>query len=230
LHHADAFKRLGLRPPKGILLHGPPGCAKTTLARAAATASGATVIALSAADVFSKYLGEGEKVLRSTFAKARKSAPAVLLLDEIDGMCGSRGDNASDGAHDVATRLLSVFLTEMDGLETVPSSAGGVLVMATTNRPESLDPALTRPGRLDLVLEIPPLDLTGRVEALRVHTRDVTLDDDVDLVALARAAVGYTGAELRHVVKEAALAALRQDMRATRVRRAHFTIASKAST
>ena len=228
LHHADAFKRLGLRPPKGILLHGPPGCAKTTLARAAATASGATVIALSAADVFSKYLGEGEKILRSTFTKARKSAPAVLLLDEIDGMCGSRGDGASDGAHDVATRLLSVFLTEMDGLETAPSTAGGVLVMATTNRPKSLDPALTRPGRLDLVLEIPPLDFIGRVEALRVHTRDVTLDDDVDLDALARVAVGYTGAELRHVVKEAALAALRQDMNAARVRHEHFTIASKS--
>jgi transitional endoplasmic reticulum ATPase len=101
--------------------------------------------------------------------------------------------------------------------------------MATTNRPKSLDPALTRPGRLDLVLEIPPLDFTGRVEALRVHTRDVTLDDDVDLDALARVAVGYTGAELRHVVKEAALAALRQDMNAVRVRHEHFTIASKSS-
>ena len=227
LHHADAFKRLGLRPPKGILLHGPPGCAKTTLARAAATASGATVIALTAADVFSKYLGEGEKLLRSTFDKARKSSPAVLLLDEIDGMCGSRGGGASDGAHDVATRLLSVFLTEMDGLESAPSSGGGVLVIATTNRPQSLDPALTRPGRLDLTLEIPPLDLQGRVAALRVHTRDVTLDADVDLESIAREAVGYTGAELRHAVKEAALAALRQDMRADRVRREHFTIRAK---
>lgn len=227
LHHADAFKRLGLRAPKGILLHGPPGCAKTTLARAAATASGATIITLTAADVFSKYLGEGEKLLRSTFDKARKSAPAVLLLDEIDGMCGSRGAGAHDGAHDVATRLLSVFLTEMDGLESTPSSGGGVLVIATTNRPQSLDPALTRPGRLDLTLEIPPLDLQGRVAALRVHTRDVILDHDVDLESIAREAVGYTGAELRHIVKEAALAALRQDMRADRVRREHFTIRAK---
>mmetsp|Transcript_4453 Transcript_4453/g.14699 ORF Transcript_4453/g.14699 Transcript_4453/m.14699 type:complete len:735 (-) Transcript_4453:42-2246(-) len=225
LHHADAFRRLGLRPPKGILLHGPPGCAKTTLARAAATASGATVITLTAADVFSKYLGDGEKILRSTFTKARKSAPAVLLLDEIDGMCGSRGDGASEGAHDVATRLLSVFLTEMDGLETVPSTGAGVLVIATTNRPQSLDPALTRPGRLDLVLEIPPLDLAGRIEALRVHTRDVSLDHDVNIDELASIAVGYTGAELRHAVKEAALAALREDMSAEAVRRDHFVTA-----
>ena len=225
LHHADAFRRLGLRPPKGILLHGPPGCAKTTLARAAATASGATVITLTAADVFSKYLGDGEKVLRSTFTKARKSAPAVLLLDEIDGMCGSRGDGASEGAHDVATRLLSVFLTEMDGLETVPSTGGGVLVIATTNRPQSLDPALTRPGRLDLVLEIPPLDLVGRIEALRVHTRDVSMAADVNIDELASLAVGYTGAELRHAVKEAALAALREDMSADSVRREHFVAA-----
>lgn len=227
LHHADAFRRLGLRPPKGILLHGPPGCAKTTLARAAATASGATIITLTAADVFSKYLGEGEKILRSTFSKARKSAPAVLLLDEIDGMCGSRGDGASEGAHDVATRLLSVFLTEMDGLESTPTAGGGVLVVATTNRPKSLDPALTRPGRLDLVLEIPPLDHAGRLAALRVHTRDVHLHDDVDLDDLARRAVGYTGAELRRVVDEAAFAALRRDVTADRVRLEHFTIDPK---
>lgn len=227
LHHADAFRRLGLRPPKGILLHGPPGCAKTTLARAAATASGATIITLTAADVFSKYLGEGEKILRSTFSKARKSAPAVLLLDEIDGMCGSRGDGASEGAHDVATRLLSVFLTEMDGLESTPTAGGGVLVVATTNRPKSLDPALTRPGRLDLVLEIPPLDHAGRLAALRVHTRDVHLHDDVDLDDLARRAGGYTGAELRRVVDEAAFAALRRDVTADRVRLEHFTIDPK---
>ena len=227
LHHTDAFERLGLRPPKGILLHGPPGCAKTTLARAAATASGATVITLSAADVFSKYLGEGEKILRSTFTKARKSAPAVLLLDEIDGMCGSRGEGATDGAHDVATRLLSVFLTEMDGLENVPSSGGGVLVVATTNRPQSLDPALTRPGRLDLVLEIPPLNLQGRAEALRVHTKDVSLADDVDIQALAAACDGFSGAELRHVVKEAALRALREDMNAHQVKQQHFMDAIK---
>ena len=140
-------------------------------------------------------------------------------------MCGSRGDGASECAHDVATRLLSVFLTEMDGLETVPSIGAGVLVIATTNRPQSLDPALTRPGRLDLVLEIPPLDLAGRIEALRVHTRDVSLDHDVNIDELASIAVGYTGAELRHAVKEAALAALREDMSAEAVRRDHFVTA-----
>jgi SpoVK/Ycf46/Vps4 family AAA+-type ATPase len=111
LKHADAFLRLGLSPPRGILLHGPPGCAKTTMARAAATASGATVVTLAAADVFSKYVGEGERTLRAAFARARRAAPAILLLDEIDGMVGSRGSGGGGDASDVGARILSVLLT-----------------------------------------------------------------------------------------------------------------------
>ena len=173
LKHAQSFTRLGLSPPRGILLHGPPGCAKTTMARAAATASGATVITLAAADVFSKYTGEGERTLRAAFARAHRAAPAILLLDEIDGMVGSRGSGsgASD-ASDVGARILSVLLTEMDGLEL---GAGSVLVVATTNRPAVLDAALMRPGRLDLVLYVPPPDSAGRAAALRVHARGVPL-------------------------------------------------------
>ena len=248
LRHAAAFRRLGLAPPRGVLLHGPPGCAKTTLARAAATASGATVIALSAADVFSKYVGEGERALRDAFARARRAAPAILLLDEIDGMVGNRGEAAaasgSGGAsgngnagNDVAARVLSALLVEMDGLEVGggdgggdgDAAAGNVLVVATTNRPAALDAALTRPGRLDMVLYVPPPDAQGREAALRVHARGVPLAPDVDLRAVARRAERFTGAELRGVIREAALAALRQDMGASAVAAAHVDAALAAT-
>ena len=250
LRHAAAFRRLGLAPPRGVLLHGPPGCAKTTLARAAATASGATVIALSAADVFSKYVGEGERALRDAFARARRAAPAILLLDEIDGMVGNRGaakdaSSASSGGadantgNDVAARVLSAFLVEMDGLE-VGGGGGddgdderrdgdGVLVVATTNRPNALDAALTRPGRLDLVLYVPPPDARGREAALRVHARGVPLAADVDLRAVATRTERFTGAELRGVIREAALAALREDMGAEQVTAAHVDAALSAT-
>ena len=248
LRHAAAFRRLGLAPPRGVLLHGPPGCAKTTLARAAATASGATVIALSAADVFSKYVGEGERALRDAFARARRAAPAILLLDEIDGMVGNRGaakDASSGGGadentgNDVAARVLSAFLVEMDGLE-VGGGGGddgdderrdgdGVLVVATTNRPNALDAALTRPGRLDLVLYVPPPDARGREAALRVHARGVPLAADVDLRAVATRTERFTGAELRGVIREAALAALREDMGAEQVTAAHVDAALRAT-
>ena len=248
LRHAAAFRRLGLAPPRGVLLHGPPGCAKTTLARAAATASGATVIALSAADVFSKYVGEGERALRDAFARARRAAPAILLLDEIDGMVGNRGSakDASSGGgadentgNDVAARVLSAFLVEMDGLEVGGGDGDdgdderrdgdGVLVVATTNRPNALDAALTRPGRLDLVLYVPPPDARGREAALRVHARGVPLAADVDLRAVATRTERFTGAELRGVIREAALAALREDMGAEQVTAAHVDAALRAT-
>ena len=189
LRHAEAFARLEPVAASRDLLHGPPGCAKTTMARAAATASGATTVTLAAADVFSKYVGEGERVLRDAFARARRAAPAVLLLDEIDGMVGSRGAGQGD-ASDVGARILSVLLTEMDGLE---PAGNDVLVVATTNRPEALDAALTRPGRLDLALYVPPPDLEGRLAALRVHARDVPLAADADLEDVARRTERFTG-------------------------------------
>jgi len=226
IKHAGAFARLGLAPPRGILLHGPPGCAKTTMARAAATASGATVITLTAADVFSKYVGEGERTLRAAFARARRAAPAILLLDEIDGMVGSRSGGGGGGAGDVGARVLSVLLTEMDGLE---PAGGSVLVVATTNRPGAMDAALMRPGRLDLVLYVPPPDARGRAAALRVHARGVPMAAAVDFDDVAARTERFTGAELRGVVREAALAALRENMGAVEVAQRHVDAALAAA-
>ncbi|KAI8466421.1 MAG: P-loop containing nucleoside triphosphate hydrolase protein [Monoraphidium minutum] len=209
LRHAGAFARLGLAPPRGVLLHGPPGCSKTMLARAAAAASGATFLPLSCAQLYSMYVGEGEAALRDTFARARLAAPGE------DG--GGEG-----GGPDVAARLLSTLLTELDGLE----ASRGVLLLAATNRPGALDAALLRPGRLDVLLYVGPPDAAGRLETLRIHTRPMPLAPDVDLDALAADTAGFTGAE----VAEAALAALREDIDgAAHVASRHFAAARAAA-
>lgn len=207
LTRGDALKRLGLKPPRGVLLHGPPGCAKTTLARAAATASGATFIPLIGSELYSMWVGEGEAALREAFRRARLASPAIIFVDEIDAVVGKRP--AGVGAakdNDASARLLSTFLTEMDGMEL----ATGVLVLATTNRPKALDPALLRPGRFDHVVFVPPPDAAGRLAALLVHTKAMPLAPDVDLESIAARTELYTGAELAGVCREAALAALRE--------------------
>ncbi|KAG2494237.1 hypothetical protein HYH03_007592 [Edaphochlamys debaryana] len=210
LRHADAFERLGLAAPRGVLLHGPPGCSKTTLARAAATASGATLLAMSCAQLFSMYVGEGEAALRDAFKRARMAAPAILFLDEVESVAGKReeGGGGSAGGPDAGLRLLTTLLTEMDGIEL----AAGVLVLGATNRPGALDPALLRPGRFSTHLYVPPPDEPGRAAALAVHCRRLPLGADVDLGGLAARTEGYTGAELAAVCREAALAALREEM------------------
>ena len=228
LTHSASFARLGVKPPKGVLLHGPPGCSKTQLARAAAAASGAHLIPLTGSQLFSMYLGAGERLLAAAFARARAAAPAIIFLDEVDSVAGARGEGGAGGGgggSGAEERLLSTLLTELDGI--LPSA--GVMLLCATNRAHVLDPALLRPGRLDVHLYVPPPDAAGRAAVLRIHTRAMALAPDVDLAALAAASDGYTGAELAGVCVEAAQVAVRargRDVEA--VEQAHFLAALAA--
>ncbi|GMH34461.1 hypothetical protein BSKO_02295 [Bryopsis sp. KO-2023] len=219
LNHEEAFKRLGLRPAKGVLLYGPPGCCKTTLARAVATGCGARLLPLSCAQVYSMYVGEGEGIVREVFRRARLSAPCIILLDEVDSIAGKRPAGERQQGGESNARLLSTLLTEMDGLEL----STGLLVIAATNRPASLDPAFIRPGRLDVTLYVPPPDEIGRLQTLKIHSRDMPLALDIDLPALANSTENFTGADLAGLCREAAICSLREDVEgAQEVCQRHF--------
>ncbi|CAH1417050.1 unnamed protein product [Lactuca virosa] len=217
LKHSDAFSRLGVSPMRGILLHGPPGCSKTTLAKAAAHAAQASFFSLSGAELFSMYVGEGEALLRNTFRRARLVAPSIIFFDEADVIAAKRGTGSS-GSTTVGERLLSTLLTEMDGLE----EAKGILVLAATNRPHAIDAALMRPGRFDLVLYVPPPDVEARYEILRVHTRGMKIGNDVDLRQIAEETENFTGAELEGLCREAGIVALRENITASIIHDCHF--------
>ncbi|KAK2967787.1 hypothetical protein RJ640_008007 [Escallonia rubra] len=217
LKHAAAFARLGVSPVRGVLLHGPPGCSKTTLAKAAAHAAQASFFSLSGAELYSMYVGEGEALLRNTFRRARLAAPSIIFFDEADVVAAKRGGSSS-GSTTIGERLLSTLLTEMDGLE----QAKGILVLAATNRPHAIDAALMRPGRFDLVLYVPPPDLEARYEILRVHTRNMKIGTDVDMRQIAEDTELFTGAELEGLCREAGIVALREDISATVVCDRHF--------
>ncbi|KAL2320053.1 hypothetical protein Fmac_029022 [Flemingia macrophylla] len=221
--HSASFSRLRISPVRGILLHGPPGCSKTTLAKAAAHAAQASFFSLSGAELYSMYVGEGEALLRKTFQRARLAAPSIIFFDEADVVAAKRGDSSSN-SDTVGERLLSTLLTEIDGLE----EATGILVLAATNRPYAIDAALMRPGRFDLVLYVPPPDLEARYEILCVHTRKMKTWNDVDLRNLAEDTELFTGAELEVLCKEAGIVALREDICATVVCDRHFQIAKNS--
>ncbi|XP_016435476.1 cell division control protein 48 homolog B [Nicotiana tabacum] len=223
LKHSETFERLGVSPFRGILLHGPPGCSKTTLAKAAAHAAQASFFSLSGAELYSMYVGEGEALLRNTFRRARLAAPSIIFFDEADVVATKRGGSSS-GSSTVGERLLSTLLTEMDGLE----QAKGILVLAATNRPHAIDAALMRPGRFDLVLYVPPPDLEARFEILCLHTRDMKLSDDVNLRQIAEDTELFTGAELEGLCREAGIVALRENILATVVCDRHFQIVKKS--
>ncbi|AHL22449.1 CDC48 family AAA ATPase [Thermococcus nautili] len=205
LKYPKAFERLGITPPRGILLYGPPGTGKTLLAKAVANESEANFIGIRGPEVLSKWVGESEKRIREIFRKARQAAPTVIFIDEIDAIAparGAEGDRVTD-------RLINQLLTEMDGIE----RNSGVVVIAATNRPDILDPALLRPGRFDRLVLVPAPDEKARLEILKVHTRRVPLAKDVNLAELAKRTEGYSGADLEALVREAALIAMRRVMR-----------------
>jgi len=203
LKYRKVFEHMKAEIPKGILLYGPPGTGKTLLAKAVATESEANFISVKGPEFLSKWVGESERAVREAFRKARQAAPAVIFIDEIDAIAPTRG---TETGTKVTERVVSQLLTEMDGLEPLHN----VTVIAATNRPDLLDPALLRPGRFDRLVYVPPPDEKARVEIFRIHTKGRPLADDVDLEELARRTEGYTGADIAAVVNEATMLAIRE--------------------
>ncbi|HEY8550203.1 MAG TPA: ATP-dependent zinc metalloprotease FtsH [Vicinamibacterales bacterium] len=206
LKNPEKYRRVGARAPKGVLLSGAPGTGKTLLARATAGEANVPFFSASASEFIEMIVGVGASRVRELFAEARKVAPAIIFIDEIDTIGRARGGAHTFGGHDEREQTLNQILTEMDGF----SGSEGVVVLAATNRPDVLDPALLRPGRFDRTITVHAPDKKGRADILRVHTRKVPLAEDVDLDEIAAATPGMTGAELANLVNEAALLAARR--------------------
>jgi len=211
LKKPEIFKKMGIKPPRGILLYGPPGCGKTLLARAVATEGEANFISIKGPEIFSKWVGESEKAIREVFRKARTAAPAIIFFDELDSLVPRRGLGYSDSG--ASERVISQLLTELDGIESLQN----VVVIAATNRPDILDPAVLRPGRFDRLIYVPAPDFKALKEIFKIHTHDMPLSKDVELDQLARMAAGYSGADVEGLCREAGLNALRRDMDASEV-------------
>lgn len=214
LKHPDAFKRLGVRPPKGILLYGAPGAGKTLLAKAVAHESEANFISIKGPELLSKWVGESEKAVREIFKKARQTAPTIIFFDEIDSLVPRRG-SSSDG--NVTERVVNQLLTEIDGLEDLHD----IVIIGATNRPDMVDPALLRPGRFDRIILTSVPDKKARLEILKVHTRNMPLKE-VDLDYLAEQTEGFVGADIEALCREAAMIALREDIKSKIVNAEHF--------
>jgi cell division protease FtsH len=209
LREAQKFQKLGGRIPKGVLLVGPPGTGKTLLARAVAGEANVPFFSISGSDFVEMFVGVGASRVRDLFEQGKKNAPCIIFIDEIDAVGRHRGAGLG-GGHDEREQTLNQLLVEMDGFE----SNEGVILMAATNRPDVLDPALLRPGRFDRRVVVNRPDVRGREEILRVHTRKIPLAEDVDLTVLARGTPGFSGADLANMVNEAALSAARQNRKA----------------
>ena len=217
----ELFTRLGIRPPKGILMYGPPGCGKTLLARAVATESEANFISIKGPEVFSKWVGESEKAIREVFRKARMAAPAVIFLDEIDSLTPRRGMGMSDSG--VSERVISQLLTEMDGITTLQD----IVVIAATNRPDMVDSAVIRPGRFDRLIYVPEPDDKSRLQIFKIYTKGMPLNADVDLNQLSMATRYYSGADIESLCREAAMHALRRDINSHEITMKDFQDAMK---
>ena len=221
LLNPDVFNRLGIRAPKGFLLYGPPGTGKTLLAKAVANESNANFISVKGPEVLSKWVGESEKAVREIFKKAKQVSPAIIFMDEIDSIAPRRGASMDSG---VTERIVNQLLTSMDGIEVLK----GVVVIAATNRPDIIDPALLRAGRFDKIIYIPPPEEEGRLKILEVHTKKMPLAKDVNLQEIARKTDGYVGADLENLCREAGMMAYRENPDATEVNQDAFLKAMKS--
>ncbi len=215
LNNPEAFKRMGIRPPHGILLYGPPGCGKTLIVKAVANEAGLNFISVKGPELLSKWVGESEKGVREIFRRARQVAPAIVFFDEIDALAPRRGLEMGSR---VTEQVVSQLLTEMSGVEELRD----VIIMAATNRPDILDPALLRPGRFDRHILVSAPDAGARTNIFEIHTRDMPLGKDVAIDKLAKETDGYSGADIEALCREAAIAALREDIKAKEVKWKHF--------
>jgi transitional endoplasmic reticulum ATPase len=221
LNTPEIFVRLGIKPPKGILLFGPPGCGKTLLAKAVATESAANFITVKGPEVFSKWVGESEKAIREVFRKARMAAPAIIFFDEIDSLVPRRGAGFSDSG--ASERVISQLLTEMDGMVSLED----IVIIAATNRPDIVDPAILRPGRFDRLIYVPEPDEKSRVQIFKLYTKDMPLAKNVDTASLAALAKNHSGADISALCREAAMFALKKDINAKEVTLSDFEEAKK---
>ncbi|CAL1536859.1 unnamed protein product [Lymnaea stagnalis] len=220
LSNPEVFKRLGIEPPRGLLMYGPPGCSKTMVARALATESKLNFLAVKGPELFNQYVGQSEKAVREVFRKARSAAPSIIFFDEIDAIAAKRGSSCGSGVDD---RVLTQLLTEMDGLEFLKD----VFIMAATNRPDKIDNALLRPGRFDSLVYVPLPDDSTREEILLKKFTKMCVGDDVNVKTLVELTQDYSGAEIIQVCHEAALSALREDINSHQVLFRHFETALK---
>jgi len=225
LLHPEAFKRMGIRPPRGILLYGPPGCSKTLMAKALAHESSRNFIAIKGPELFSKWVGESEKAIRDVFRRARAASPSIVFFDEIDSIASHRSSSSSNddgnggggggggGGDNVSDRVLSQLLVELDGVEELSD----VTVIAATNRPDIIDRALMRPGRIDRILYVGPPDRKSAQQIFKIHLKSMSCAEDIDVEKLSSLVDGYTGAEIAAVCREAAVLAMEENLLADRI-------------
>ena len=224
LRHSASLKRLGTSTPQGILLFGPPGCSKTLLARAIATETGMNFITVAGSELLSMFVGESEKAVARLFSRARQVSPCIIFIDEVDGLMGHRESQGDDGTSQ-GQRILSQLLTEMDGI----LDRGQIVVIGATNKPQFIDPAMLRPGRLDRLILVPPPDKETRKAIFEIQFRSLSVELDVDADELAERTEHYTGADIASVCRQAGIRALEENMDATEINMAHFLAALEDS-